>query len=67
MSQVTIKERLAVIESQIHDLKIDIKDDLSFIKNNMTNKTTTSILKWMTGVIGTISISALITAFKLKG
>lgn len=63
----TIKERLAIIETKLETQTNDIKEDLFYIKNNMTTKATTQMLKWATGVIGTLAVTALITAFKLKG
>jgi len=58
---MTNKERLATIEAY----QVDMKDDLSYIKFNMVDRGTVNILKWATGIIGSIAVTSLIMAAKL--
>jgi pyridoxal biosynthesis lyase PdxS len=59
----TIKERIAVNEAHL----IDLKDDMKIIKKNVVSKHTINIMKWAIGGVATLALSALLIAASSGG
>lgn len=56
----TNRERLAVIETDIKSMK----ENIEFIREHMVPKSTISLLKWASGGIASLALTALLLAAK---